>query len=282
MLIQLIFQKVVNSVNEPVVGVICRISVSNFMCHNRLEVALGSHVNFIVGRNGSGKSAVITALVVGLGGKASATSRGTSIRNFVQVGKRSGWVEVVLNNKGKDAYKPHIYGDKIIVVRKFTADGSSTYQIKSERGQHISSRRDELTRITDHLNIQVDNPVSVLNQDTSRNFLNSESAGDKFKFFMKATQLEQMSSDYENVNKSKAEAEAIVTDKEQTLPEMKAEVRAWERKFKNMMAVSDMKKKVKRLKNEATKTHQMAPCKMAFLYRSERNNSGGRGVVDLS
>lgn len=31
------------------------------------------------------------------------------------------------------------------------------------------------------MNIQVDNPVSILNQDTSRNFLNTKSASDKFK-----------------------------------------------------------------------------------------------------
>ena len=35
-----------------------------------------------------GKSAVVTALVVGLGGKASTTSRGSSIKNFVKTGKR--------------------------------------------------------------------------------------------------------------------------------------------------------------------------------------------------
>ena len=51
-------------------------------------------------------------------------------------------------------------------------------------GQHISARRDELIRITDYFNIQVDNPVSILNQDTSRNFLNSKSAGDKFKVIL--------------------------------------------------------------------------------------------------
>ena len=45
-------------------------------------------VNFITGHNGSGKSALLTGLVVGLGGKASTTSRGSQISGFIQYGKQ--------------------------------------------------------------------------------------------------------------------------------------------------------------------------------------------------
>lgn len=49
----------------------------------------------------------------------------------------------------------------------------------------------------DHCNVQVDNPVSLLNQDTSRHFLQKNKPGDKYKLFMKATHLEQIATDYE-------------------------------------------------------------------------------------
>lgn len=52
----------------------------NFMCHDALEVDLNPNVNFIVGRNGSGKSAILTALIVGLGGKTKLTNRGSSLK----------------------------------------------------------------------------------------------------------------------------------------------------------------------------------------------------------
>ena len=43
----------------------------------------------------------------------------------------------------------------------------------------------------------MDNPVSLLNQDTSRHFLQKSKPVDKYKLFMKATHLEQIASDYE-------------------------------------------------------------------------------------
>lgn len=45
----------------------------------------------------------------------------------------------------------------------------------------------------------MDNPISLLNQDTSRHFLQKSSPKDKYKLFFKATYLEQIASDYERV-----------------------------------------------------------------------------------
>lgn len=75
-------------VNRPADhGVIETVSCSNFMCHAQLEVALGPLINFIIGHNGSGKSAVLTALTLCLGGKASATNRGQSLKSFIKEGQ---------------------------------------------------------------------------------------------------------------------------------------------------------------------------------------------------
>lgn len=48
-------------------------------------------------------------------------------------------------------------------------------------GKVVSTKREELTAILDQFNIQVDNPVAILNQDTSRNFLNSKSPHDRYR-----------------------------------------------------------------------------------------------------
>ncbi|XP_056019651.1 structural maintenance of chromosomes protein 6-like isoform X2 [Ostrea edulis] len=235
---------------EADIGIVEKISLKNFMCHSRLDVSLGPHVNFIVGRNGSGKSAIITALVVGLGGKASVTNRGNAIKGFIKSGKQTAEVEIHLRNRGPDAFKFKKYGDKIIVDRKFTHDGSSSYKLKSKEGKIISTKREELTAILDQFNIQVDNPVSILNQDTSRNFLNSKSPHDRYKFFLKATQLEQMLLDYTRANEQREITKDIIEKKQQTLPTLEKEVLEWEQKFKSLTALDELKSKMEKRKQE--------------------------------
>jgi structural maintenance of chromosomes protein 6 len=73
-------------------------------------------------------------------------------------------VSISIKNQGDEAFKPDIYGDSIIVTRRFTKEGSSSYKIKSADGKLVSTKRDELSAICDHMNIQVDNPMNILTQ----------------------------------------------------------------------------------------------------------------------
>ena len=68
-------------------GIIESITCQNFMCHRHLDIRLGPLINFVVGRNGSGKSAILTALAICLGGKASSTNRGQSLKSFIMTGE---------------------------------------------------------------------------------------------------------------------------------------------------------------------------------------------------
>lgn len=68
-------------------GIIESVTCVNFMCHDKLHVSFGPLINFIIGHNGSGKSAVLTAITLCLGGKASNTNRGQSLKNFVKEGQ---------------------------------------------------------------------------------------------------------------------------------------------------------------------------------------------------
>ena len=44
----------------------------------------------------------------------------------------------------------------------------------------MTAKREELAHILEQFNIQVDNPIAVLNQDTSRNFLHSTNPKNKY------------------------------------------------------------------------------------------------------
>ena len=76
-------------------------------------------------------------------------------------------VTVVLKNQGEEAYRPKEYGKSIVITRRFTKDGASSYKIKNRDGKVISTKREELQAICDHMNIQVDNPMNVLTQGLS-------------------------------------------------------------------------------------------------------------------
>ena len=73
-------------------------------------------------------------------------------------------VSITIMNEGEDAYKPDVYGKSIMITRRFTKDGSSNYKIKNKEDKVISNKKEELSAICDHMNIQVDNPLNVLTQ----------------------------------------------------------------------------------------------------------------------
>lgn len=64
-----------------------KIAIRNFMNHSNTIVEFGPKLNFIVGHNGSGKSAILTAVAIALGAKASITGRGHSVKDLIKRGE---------------------------------------------------------------------------------------------------------------------------------------------------------------------------------------------------
>lgn len=78
-----------------------------------------------------------------------------------------------------------------------------------------------------HFNIQVDNPMCMLNQDTAKNFLNTKSTKEKYnvrmknfhsilfvvlQFFLKATQLQKMEEDLHENTVEVRNAKTLLSD----------------------------------------------------------------------
>nr|XP_046268736.1 structural maintenance of chromosomes protein 6 [Scatophagus argus]XP_046268738.1 structural maintenance of chromosomes protein 6 [Scatophagus argus] len=231
------------------IGLIESITLKNFMCHHLLgPFQFGPNVNFIVGNNGSGKSAILTALIVGLGGKATFTNRGVSLKDFVKTSENTADITVKLRNRGPDAYKRDVYGDCISVEHRISCDGSRTCRLRNRSGQLISTKKEELTAILDHFNIQLDNPVSILNQEMSKQFLHSKSESDKYKFFMKATLLEQMKRDYIHIKHTKTVTRQQVERQEECLKDLKQEFLQKKERYENLSSFSEMKVALENLK----------------------------------
>ena len=177
-------------------AIIEEITCINFMCHAKLHVKLHPLINFVVGQNGSGKSAVLTAIQLCLGGKASATNRGNSLRSLIKGGTDQSLLIVKLKNAGADAYQPELYGNQIIVERHFSKQGSSGYRLKSSTGRTISTKKGDVDDIIEYYQLQVDNPMNVLTQDAAKSFIQTSTPKQKYQFFIDGVQLQQLDNDY--------------------------------------------------------------------------------------
>lgn len=184
-------------------GIIEEVVCTNFMCHAKLRITLGPLINFICGHNGSGKSAVLTALTICLGSKAASTNRGASIKDMIKEGADTATLSVKIKNMGDGAYRPDLYGRSIIVERQISRIGNaSNFKLKSADGKTISIKKRDIDDMLDYYSLQLDNPINVLNQDNARQFLANSTPSDKYKFFIKGTLLESLDNDYRLIEAS--------------------------------------------------------------------------------
>ena len=129
------------------------------------------------------------AIILCLGGKASTTGRQANAKTFIKTNKDRAEIMITVTNEGGDAFKPDLYGKRITIERRISKEGVSTYKMKDSTGRLVSSKKEELNNMIEQFNIQVDNPVCFLNQETSKHFLNSSNPKQKYVLFMKASQL---------------------------------------------------------------------------------------------
>ncbi|MCJ1398655.1 Structural maintenance of chromosomes protein 6 [Xylographa trunciseda] len=198
-------------------GIIESVTCTNFMCHGYLEVAVGPLINFVIGHNGSGKSAVLTAITICLGGKASSTNRAGNLKAFIKEGQEQCILSIKLKNAGEAGYSQDVYGKSIIVERHFNRAGTSGFKLKSAAGKIISTRKADLEDISDYFALQIDNPMTILTQDMARQFLNNSTPQEKYKFFIKGVQLEQLAQDYQLLEESIDKTETTFPEKQDTI-----------------------------------------------------------------
>lgn len=227
-------------------AIIEEITCINFMCHDRLHVLLGPLINFIVGMNGSGKSAALTAITLCLGGKASSTNRGASLKSLIKGGCDSASLIVKLKNQGNDAYQPDVFGKSIIIERNFSRAGSSGFKLKTETGRLISSKRGDVEDIVEYYQLQVDNPMNVLTQDAAKSFITSSTPVQKYKFFVEGVQLKALDDDYKLVSDTCDQIESKIEESKDDLRALKKIYEDAKIKSELAMQHEGMRKQAKR------------------------------------
>ncbi|KAI9596281.1 P-loop containing nucleoside triphosphate hydrolase protein [Syncephalis fuscata] len=232
-------------------GVIESVDIIDFMCHRRLTMRFGPHVNFVVGNNGSGKSAILTAIIICLGAKANVTQRASNLKSLIREGANFAEIIIRLRNRGADAFRQSEFGSEILVERRIIRDASSQYRLRNgETRAVISTKREDLIAMCDHMGIQVDNPMNILSQDTAKAFLSSSKPEDKYEFFARGTQLTQLSEEYALIRESLENTERLLGPKRQALPDMRRGLREAELRLHDMQQARELEKRLDGLKNE--------------------------------
>ncbi len=97
----------------------------------------------------SGKSAIVAAIQLCLGATAKTTGRGSKLNTLIREGSNGPAImRVTLLNEGADAYKPESYGSRIVVERKISKDGASSYQLL-DREKMVLARWSALAALAD-------------------------------------------------------------------------------------------------------------------------------------
>ncbi|KAM9916383.1 hypothetical protein OXX59_010020, partial [Metschnikowia pulcherrima] len=170
-------------------------------------------------RNGSGKSAILTGISVGLGAKANDTSRGSAMKALIKHGKSTARVVVELENDGLNAYEPETYGKSIFVERKLVREGQATYAIKSENGSVVSTKKSTLDDILQRFFIVVNNPLSFLSQDKAREFIATSTEQSRYTFFAEGTSIQAIIRNYQEISQKTQNLQSLSVESKEHFKE---------------------------------------------------------------
>lgn len=228
-------------------GILLSVHMINFLKHDNLLIDLKPHVNFITGRNGSGKSSILVALAVGLGSNSKTSGRGNNMVGLIKDGRNEATIIITIKNI-PSGYKMEQYGDKIVVTRKLRRTGTQSYEISNfPKG---GNAHDELVRILQFYNIQIDNPCSIMHQDTAREFIGSSSPQRKYDLFMRGTLLTALKND---MNKITTNINLVEQKKDERLLEQKEVNDVFSKvqeQYETVEEAQDIKNRINDLENE--------------------------------
>jgi chromosome segregation ATPase len=149
-----------SSIDEPEYkkGSIVRLTMKNFVTYHDAEIRPGPQMNVVIGPNGTGKSTLVCAMVLGLGGKPAVLGRAKEPRDFIKHGEDTAIIECELYG-GKGA------SHNSVIRRKIFNDNSSTWKVNGR-----DSTQKEVLAFVKKLNVQVENLCQFLPQDRVSSF----------------------------------------------------------------------------------------------------------------
>lgn len=115
------------------------------------------YLNVILGPNGTGKSTLVSAILIGMGGDFQKIGRATQLKDYIKHGQESASIEITLfQNEERET---------ITFTRNISTNGRSEYRLNNRRVD-----QDRYMASVRRFNIQVDNLCQFLPQDRVQDF----------------------------------------------------------------------------------------------------------------
>jgi len=146
---------------------VTRIRLKNFLTYHEVEFKPGPRLNLVCGPNGTGKSTILNAMCLGLGGEPKMLGRADDCREFISHGKDKALIEIEVQPFPEKT--THIFRRKIERHKgsaRGRGRGASTFYLNSEQttGKEIQKI------VSEQYHISVDNLCTFLPQDRVGSF----------------------------------------------------------------------------------------------------------------
>lgn len=135
-------------------GHIKQVTLENFTTYSYVQFKLSPSLNMIIGPNGTGKSTLVSAICLGLGGKLDLIKR-KSLKSMIKTDATTSIIEIILQDE---------YNKELVIKRTFT-ENSTKWEINGRK----STETQVVQRVT-KLNIQLNNLCHFLPQERVAEF----------------------------------------------------------------------------------------------------------------
>ncbi|CAK4148769.1 unnamed protein product [Aphanomyces euteiches] len=150
---------------------------------------------------------------------------------------------------GTDPFRPETFGKRIQVERLIRAEGTAEYRLKDANGRLVSKLKTDLEAMLDHLNIQIENPCAVLDQENAKLFLKGDPA-DKYKFFLQSTDLYKMRATFAKIeDETRVRQEVTLKHESRKIELLEAAYEEAQKMFKNAKSFSHLAEELTAVKH---------------------------------
>lgn len=215
-------EAVSEAVLTKLVGRVHRVRAKDFIVYKQMELLLSSDFNIIIGPNGTGKSSVVAAIFLGLGGSPSRLGS-RKLHEYVRQGRSRAEIEIELKNEPSN----------LIINHHFKAHYTTGRQMGTWSMNGHSATHEEVVKTVSNLGIFVNNLCQFLPQERVAEFAR-ESPQERLKSTLRAIDPDLLTTHLQLISLGKE-----LSDMHSNVSASKREFERLEKRYKDRQEIID-------------------------------------------